>query len=134
MHGKAGQDLIIAVPPGTQVRDAETGELLAARVAVRRRGCIVGQSTPGNLWQVTCGRTCFEPWDVAEGESRLLSVAEAAKVQCHAGKWLRSCSEQPQATDIRRPVRAVTKGAVGQHERADGQPGGRVLAHRASRR
>lgn len=29
MHGKGGEDLIIRVPPGTLVHDAETGELLA---------------------------------------------------------------------------------------------------------
>lgn len=28
-HGRSGEDLRIAVPPGTQVRDAETGELIA---------------------------------------------------------------------------------------------------------
>jgi GTP-binding protein len=29
MHGKGGEDLIIRVPPGTLIHDAETGELLA---------------------------------------------------------------------------------------------------------
>ncbi len=29
LHGKAGENLVIAVPPGTQVRDGETGDLLA---------------------------------------------------------------------------------------------------------
>ncbi|HEX9874633.1 MAG TPA: GTPase ObgE, partial [Deferrimonas sp.] len=29
MHGKGGEDLIVRVPPGTLIHDAETGELLA---------------------------------------------------------------------------------------------------------
>jgi GTP-binding protein len=43
-HGKAGADLTVPVPPGTVVRDADTGEILAdldepgARVMVARGG------------------------------------------------------------------------------------------------
>lgn len=33
-HGKAGQDLVLAVPPGTAVLDAESGELLADLVTL----------------------------------------------------------------------------------------------------
>lgn len=36
-HGKNGQDLIIPVPPGTVVRDAETGEFLADLTAADER-------------------------------------------------------------------------------------------------
>jgi GTPase len=34
MHGKAGEDLVIKVPPGTVVRDAATGELVADVVEI----------------------------------------------------------------------------------------------------
>ena len=37
MHGKGGEDLIIRVPPGTLIYDAETGELLADLTAPDQR-------------------------------------------------------------------------------------------------
>lgn len=36
-HGRAGEDLIIPLPPGTQVREAQTGQLLADLVAPEQR-------------------------------------------------------------------------------------------------
>ncbi len=51
MYGKGGEDLIVQVPPGTQVYDADTGELLAdldkneARVVIAKGG----QGGRGNI-------------------------------------------------------------------------------------
>ena len=42
MHGRGGEDLIIEVPMGTIVRDAETGEVLAEVLAEGRYPCLKG--------------------------------------------------------------------------------------------
>ena len=52
-HGKAGDDLILDVPPGTAVYLDENGELVADLVAVGQqamvaRGCRVRRPSPGN--------------------------------------------------------------------------------------
>jgi GTP-binding protein len=49
-HGKAGDDLILTVPPGTGVYDDETGELIADLVAVGQRAMIArgGRGGLGN--------------------------------------------------------------------------------------
>src|SRR3954471_21217924 len=49
-HGKAGGDLILAVPPGTAVHDDESGELLADLVAVGQSAVIArgGRGGLGN--------------------------------------------------------------------------------------
>ena len=47
-HGKAGEDLILEVPPGTAVYDDETGELLADLVAVGQEA-IVAKGGRGGL-------------------------------------------------------------------------------------
>jgi len=47
-HGKAGEDLILEVPPGTAVYDDETGELLADLVAVGQEA-IVARGGRGGL-------------------------------------------------------------------------------------
>jgi GTP-binding protein len=49
-HGKAGQDLILEVPPGTAVFDDQTGELLADLVAVGQEAVIAkgGRGGLGN--------------------------------------------------------------------------------------
>ncbi|NLN20187.1 MAG: GTPase ObgE [Firmicutes bacterium] len=50
-HGKSGEDLVIAVPPGTQVRDAKTGELLADLVSPDQRFVVAqgGRGGRGNV-------------------------------------------------------------------------------------
>ncbi len=49
-HGKAGDDLVLTVPPGTGVYDDETGELIADLVAVGQRAMIArgGRGGLGN--------------------------------------------------------------------------------------
>ena len=50
-HGKAGQDLHLSVPPGTVVRDAKSGDLLADLVA-REQELIVARGGRGGLGNV----------------------------------------------------------------------------------
>ena len=50
-HGKAGHDLYLAVPPGTLVRDAETGDLLADLVS-REQEVMVARGGRGGLGNV----------------------------------------------------------------------------------
>ena len=47
-HGKAGVDLVLAVPPGTAILDDETGELLADLVAVGQ-DALVAKGGKGGL-------------------------------------------------------------------------------------
>lgn len=51
MYGKNGADMVLKVPPGTQVRDAETGELLADldRFPQREVVCAGGRGGRGNV-------------------------------------------------------------------------------------
>lgn len=75
--GRQGEDLVLRVPPGTQVRDEETGELLAellepGQTMVVARG---GRGGRGNARFVTSTQqapTRWEPGD--EGESRQLEL------------------------------------------------------------
>jgi GTP-binding protein len=50
-HGRAGEDLVIAVPPGTAAYDEETGELLCDLVAVDQRAPVArgGRGGLGNV-------------------------------------------------------------------------------------
>ena len=50
-HGKAGKDLYLSVPPGTVVRDAQTGDLLADLVA-REQQLMVARGGRGGLGNV----------------------------------------------------------------------------------
>ena len=50
-HGKAGQDLHLSVPPGTLVRDASTGDLLADLVS-REQEIMVARGGRGGLGNV----------------------------------------------------------------------------------
>ena len=50
-HGKAGKDLVLHVPPGTVVRDAETGDLIADLVA-REQELMVARGGRGGLGNV----------------------------------------------------------------------------------
>jgi GTP-binding protein len=50
-HGKAGEDLIVRVPPGTEIHDAETGELLWDLVEVGQE-YVAGRGGRGGLGNV----------------------------------------------------------------------------------
>ncbi|MDQ7054442.1 MAG: GTPase ObgE [candidate division KSB1 bacterium] len=74
-HGRKGRDVIIRVPPGTMVYDADTGELLADicspddRVVVARGG----RGGKGNARYVTPTHQAPREWEPGEpGEERTL--------------------------------------------------------------
>ena len=74
-HGRKGKDVIIRVPPGTMVYDADTGELLADicspddRVVVARGG----KGGKGNARYVTPTHQAPREWEPGEpGEERTL--------------------------------------------------------------
>jgi GTP-binding protein len=76
-HGAKGQDLVLRVPPGTIVRDATTGTVLADIVAPKRRTliCRGGRGGLGNTHFVTPVRQAPRVADRGEpGEQRSLAL------------------------------------------------------------
>ena len=74
-HGRKGKDVIIRVPPGTMVYDADTGELLADICSPEDRVVVVrgGKGGKGNARYVTPTHQAPREWEPGEpGEERTL--------------------------------------------------------------
>jgi GTPase len=75
--GASGEDIVLPVPPGTIVRDANTGEILAEVLADGEREVIArgGRGGHGNAWFATSTRQApreYQPGE--EGEQRSVEL------------------------------------------------------------
>jgi GTP-binding protein len=76
-HGKRGEDVLIPVPPGTIVRDAEHGSLLKDLTAHGQRVCVArgGRGGLGNLHFVSSTHQAPREWTAGEkGQIRRLKL------------------------------------------------------------
>jgi GTP-binding protein len=85
MHGRGAEDLVIKVPPGTLVRDEETGELLADLVnpgeqAIIGKGGRGGRGNARFVNSVNRAPTFAEKGEPGEGKSLLLELKLLADV------------------------------------------------------
>ncbi len=72
-HGKKGADIVLKVPPGTVVKDAESGEILADMTRPGERFVVAkgGKGGKGNARFVTATHRAPREWEVgAPGEER----------------------------------------------------------------
>lgn len=75
--GRDGEDVIIHIPPGTVVRDADSGEVLADMITVGERFTIArgGRGGRGNASYVSSTHQAPREWEPGElGESRWLML------------------------------------------------------------
>jgi GTPase len=77
MHGRTGKNLVIRVPCGTEVRDAETGQLLCDLIEAGDEVVIAkgGKGGLGNPhWQTSTHQTPYEHTDGELGEEKVLRL------------------------------------------------------------
>ena len=100
-HGKAGDDLILDVPPGTAVYDDETGELLADLVAVGQSAMVArgGRGGLGNTHFKTS--THQAPKHAQKGEPGAEALAPA-RAPAHRRHRPGRAAERRQVDDPRR--------------------------------
>ncbi len=75
--GRSGEDLVLRVPPGTQVRDVETGEFLGELLTEGQRMVVArgGRGGRGNARFATATRQAPRNWEPgAEGEHRTVEL------------------------------------------------------------
>lgn len=76
-HGKSGKDIILEVPPGTLVKDAESGEIIADLVN-DNQDCVVaqgGRGGKGNARFATPTHQSPREWEVGEpGQKRWIEL------------------------------------------------------------
>lgn len=85
MHGRDGEDLVVKVPPGTVVRDAETGEVLFDLVEPGQRAVVArgGRGGRGNMHFATPTHrapTMYEEGEPGEERWLLLELKVVADV------------------------------------------------------
>lgn len=77
MSGRGGNDIVLPVPPGTIVRDAKTGEILADVLADGEEFVVAkgGRGGKGNAFFVSATHQAPREWQPGEeGESRTLEL------------------------------------------------------------
>jgi GTP-binding protein len=77
MTGRGGNDVVLPVPPGTIVRDADTGEILADVLAAGEEFVVAkgGRGGKGNAFFVSATHQAPREWQPGEeGESRTLEL------------------------------------------------------------
>ena len=101
-HGKAGRDLHLKVPPGTVVRDAQSGDLLADLVS-REQTVMVARGGRGGLGNVQglCGDGQRAD---ARSHCRRSVRSERPAGQCRGGRWHRPATLRPGASRRRRAI------------------------------
>ena len=121
-HGKAGHDLYLNVPPGTLVRDAATGDLLADLVS-REQEVMVARGGRGGLGNVHFATAVNRaPTHAQKGEPGRGAPA-AARAAPDRGCRPRRAAQRGQVDAARRAVQRDARGRRLSVHDADAEPG-----------